>query len=127
MSLISLNVRGLGGDIKWKYMQELVWKEKPGIVCLQETKRVNLPSGKCYSLWGSNEIGWLHRGIDKEGGGILTMWNNHLFSCSSMVEGKGFICTIGEYKYEGYDQIVRTLLVKLMTNTICGMKLQVYS
>jgi len=42
----------------------------------QETKLTSLCSKKCYSLWRSNEISWIHRGVDKEGGGILTMWSN---------------------------------------------------
>jgi len=35
MKIISLNVRGFEGDVKWKYMKELISKEKPGLVCLQ--------------------------------------------------------------------------------------------
>lgn len=38
MSLISLNIRGLGGEVKWSYLKSLIDKEKHGVVCIQETK-----------------------------------------------------------------------------------------
>jgi len=44
----------LEGNIKWKYLRELIIKEKPGMVCVQETKLVSVNASKCYSLWGSN-------------------------------------------------------------------------
>lgn len=43
-------------DNKWKYMRELMNKENPGIVCIQETKQVNIPNLRYYSLWESNDI-----------------------------------------------------------------------
>jgi len=52
MKVISLNVRGLGGDIKWKYIKELIGKEKPGIMCAQETKLISVSASKCFGLWG---------------------------------------------------------------------------
>jgi len=57
MNLISLNIIGLGGDVKWNYLKSLIIKEKPGIVCIQETKLISLRSQNCFSLWGSNDIG----------------------------------------------------------------------
>ena len=34
MKLISINIRGLGGDIKRKYIRELIRKEKAGVLCV---------------------------------------------------------------------------------------------
>jgi len=50
MKLISINIRRLGGDIKWKYISELIVKEKPGLICIQETKLASVNAYKCYSL-----------------------------------------------------------------------------
>jgi len=52
MSLISINIRGLGVDVKWKYLQELVMREKPGILCIQETKVVHLCSQRDAIRYG---------------------------------------------------------------------------
>ena len=38
MSLISLNIKGVRGNIKRKYVRELIRKEEVRMVCLQETK-----------------------------------------------------------------------------------------
>jgi len=46
---------------------------------------------------GSNEITWVHRNVENEGGGILTMWSNRVFQCRRVEESKGFIVTEGEY------------------------------
>jgi len=43
MSLVSINIRGLGG-CEVEVPKRTVVKEKPGIVCAQETKLVNLCS-----------------------------------------------------------------------------------
>ena len=99
--------------MKWNYLKSLIIKEKPGIVCIQETKLISLCSQKCFSLWGSNDIGWIHRGINKEGGGILTMWNNQEFKCIRSVEGKGFIVSEGEYLYGGSDQFIPVVIINV--------------
>lgn len=39
MKIISLNVRGLGGTLKRKYLSDLVSKEQVDMVCLQEKKK----------------------------------------------------------------------------------------
>ena len=44
---------------------------------------------------GSNDIGWVHKNVDKEGEGILTLWNNNVFQCERIEEGKGFIAVEG--------------------------------
>jgi len=41
-------------------------------------------------------VSWVHRGVDKEGGGILTMWDNKEFKRNKSMEGKCFILIIGE-------------------------------
>jgi len=54
MKLISINIRDLGGDIKQKYIRELLCKEKDGMLCVQETKLVR--NAMCYNLWKSYDI-----------------------------------------------------------------------
>jgi len=97
MKLLSINVRGLGGEKKWKYIKELIVMEKPGLLCVQETKLINVNASKCFSLWGSNDASWIHKGTDKEGRGILTMWDTKVFKCDRSVDGKGFVLVIWQY------------------------------
>jgi len=51
MKIVSINIRGLGGEVKRKYLRELVSKEDPGLLLVQETKLTKLDDSKCYSLW----------------------------------------------------------------------------
>jgi len=83
------------------------------MLLVQETKLSNLAATKCFSLWGKNDITWIHRGIDKEGGGILTMWDNKVFSCFGSVEGKGFILIEGWYKSGESDSGVKVIVVNV--------------
>jgi len=101
-------------NIKWEYLHNLVKKEKPGIICIQKTKLVSVNSQKCYALWGSNNINWVHRSVDVDGGGILTMWHNQIFNCIKTVEGKGFIIIIREYKTGESDRVVKVGVIILV-------------
>jgi len=38
MKLISMNIRGVGGSMKRKYLGDLITKEQLDFVCIQETK-----------------------------------------------------------------------------------------
>jgi len=107
MKLISIIIRGFGR----RYQEEVYQR----VVCVQEIKLVKLDDAMCYNLWESNDITWVHRGsierVDREGEGILTMWNNKMFKCESYVEGKSFILVMEDYNYEGSDTIVKVLIM----------------
>jgi len=63
MKLISMNIRGLGGRIKRKYINDLIKKQQVGFICLQETKCEHISKERCYQIWGSNEIDWIEIGV----------------------------------------------------------------
>ena len=75
MKIISLNVRGLGGSLKRRYLSDLVSKEQADMVCLQETKCSEFSREKVCLLWGSNEVGWVVNKANNSAGGVLTIWN----------------------------------------------------
>ena len=83
------------------------------MLCVQETKLVSLNTSNCFSLWGSNDISWVHRGIDREGEGILTMWDNKVFKCVSVEEGKGYVLLAVDYKYGASDSNVKVLIMNV--------------
>jgi len=56
MKIISLNIRGLGGGVKKRYLSDLIGKKQVGMVCLRESKCSKFGAEKCFQLWGSNEI-----------------------------------------------------------------------
>ena len=90
MKIISLNVRGLGGTLKRKYLSELINKERANMVCLQETKCSEFSREKVCLLWGNNEVDWVENKANNSAGGVLTIWNNKSFQVSSFVNGRNF-------------------------------------
>jgi len=52
---------------------------------------------KCYSLWGENNIGWLHNEGVEGAGSMLTMWHKEAFSYVNHMKGKGFIAVMGKH------------------------------
>jgi len=53
-----MSIRGLGGNLKRKYLTELIRKEEVGLMCIEETKYAKLDMEKCFSHLGSNDIEW---------------------------------------------------------------------
>ncbi|XP_068485324.1 uncharacterized protein [Phaseolus vulgaris] len=95
MIIINLNIRGMGGGTKARYLNHLISREGAEFVCLQETKAMQCSDAKCYSLWGDNKVGWLHYKGDNGGGSLLSMWHKDVFIYDSHVMGKGFIFVFG--------------------------------
>jgi len=62
MKIVSLNIRGLGGSIKRKYIRDLISKEHVEMICLQETKCSDISKENGFLLWESNDIGWIEVG-----------------------------------------------------------------
>jgi len=77
-------------------------------------------------LWGSNEISWVHRSVELERWGILTLWNNKVFMCDRIEQGNGYIVIEGKYRVRDGNKVVQVgivnciLLVLQMTNLFSG-------
>jgi len=97
MLIVNMNIRGLGGGTKARYIRQIIGSERAEFVCLQETKSKMLTEAKCFSLWGDNKIGWLHYDGDNGGGSLLSMWQKEAFSYLNHVMGKGFIVVFGKH------------------------------
>ena len=52
MKIISINIRGIGGNIKRNYLRNLISKEEVDMVCIQETKCSQLSKESVFLLWG---------------------------------------------------------------------------
>lgn len=56
MRMMSFNLRGMGGRVKWKFVKNMVIKEEIQLLCLQETKRETINKETCQALWGDHEV-----------------------------------------------------------------------
>jgi len=95
--IFNLNIGGLGGGTKARYLRRCIVTEEAEFVFIQETKTVEIKDTRCFSLWGDNNIGWIHNGGDNGNGGLLSMWHKEAFSYESHSTGKGYIATVGQH------------------------------
>jgi len=95
MRILSFNSRGLGGPEKGRYLRDIIAKESIDMACIQETKMVNITNEKCISIWGDNNIEWVHYGAENGAGGILSVWSKSKFSMLKSKTGRGFILLDG--------------------------------
>jgi len=97
MIIVNLNIRGLGGGTKARYMRHIIGREGADFVCVQETKSKELSDARCFSLWGDNKVGWMHNKGDEGSGSLLSMWNKEAFEYENHLMGTGFIIIFGHY------------------------------
>jgi len=100
MIIVNLNIRGLGGSTKARYMRQIIEREGADFVCVQETKSKELSDARCFSLWGDNKVGWIHNKGDDGSGSLLSMWHKEVFDYESHLMETGFIII--------YDQYIKT-------------------
>jgi len=97
MKIISINIRGLGGGHKWKYLKGILASEGVDMICIQETKLSDLQPSSCYNLWGDNNIDWVSKPVVGNSGGILTIWHKNKFKLAKHIAGESYIGVFGEY------------------------------
>jgi len=97
MLIFNLNIRGLGGGTKARYLRRCISVEGVEFMCLQETKLVEVIDARCFSIWGDNNIGWVHNGGENGAGGLLSMWNKAAFKYEGHLVGKGYIAIMGQH------------------------------
>jgi len=95
MIIVNLNIRGLRGGMKIKYLKHIIAKEGAEFVCLQETKIAKFSDNKCFSIWGGCNIGWVHNEGVNGAGSTLSMWHKETFHYDNHVIGSGFITIFG--------------------------------
>jgi len=106
MKIVSLNIRGLGGSLKRKYIRDLISKEQVDMICLQETKCTEISKENGFLLWGSNDIGWIEVGASNNARGIITMWRNSRFQLVNSFRGNSFSAVEGVWKGGGGVQVM---------------------
>jgi len=76
-------------------MRNIIDNDSVEVVCLQEIKSVEFSDTRCFSLWGNNEVGWIHNEGLRGAGSLLVMWHKQTFQYESHVVGTGFIVILG--------------------------------
>jgi hypothetical protein len=91
MIIASINIRGLGGAVKRKYLKELVRKENIEFLAIQETKLDSITDNLCHSLWGGDDCNWAFLPSVGNSGGILSIWSSSAALLLFSFVGEGFV------------------------------------
>jgi len=96
MTVLSLNIRGIGGPLKAASFRRLLENTKPDLIFLQETLASDLLSRDFLHLFRPN---WISAAASSLGnsGGLLVAWNPDILSLRSFMS-KGGILLIGLYQ-----------------------------
>lgn len=70
---LSLNINGLGKDVKKEWVKEIIKNQRINTLCIQETKRERTNEASIRSLWGNKPFMWVEEGSIGNSGGILTI------------------------------------------------------
>jgi hypothetical protein len=90
MIIASINIRGLGGVVKRKYVKDLVRLERIDFLVIQETKLESISDNLCHSLWGADDCNWDF--LPSSGNrGILSIWNKSTTNLIFSFVGEGFV------------------------------------
>ncbi|GLT79931.1 hypothetical protein SLA2020_513970 [Shorea laevis] len=95
MKAISFNIRGLGNSVKRKELRKIVSGEHVNFLMIQETKLETVDENLCRSIWGQEGFEWYAKSADGRAGGLLCIWDSHLFKKIDLFEGDGFISVEG--------------------------------
>ena len=80
MNIMSHNINGFGrGDYKIPLIRKLVEDNKIDFVGLQETKRREISDWMIKNIWGSQDFDTVSKSALGQGGGLICIWNKHLF------------------------------------------------
>ena len=87
MKILSWNVRGVGRREKRRVIKEMLCREKPDIVILQETKKETIDNKLVSSLWGIRFKEWAVLPSVGRSGGILMIWDVRIFRGMEVILG----------------------------------------
>ncbi|XP_071727435.1 uncharacterized protein [Rutidosis leptorrhynchoides] len=92
---MSLNVRGVGQEGKLNWLRSLCHKERPGILCLQETKCGQLEDPWFESFWGSGDFMYIQKYAQGFSGGMIMVWDPTVFKMDEAIEGEFYLAIKG--------------------------------
>jgi len=87
----SFNIRGLGGRIKKRKIQEFVSPNHLDCLLIQETKLSSVFEGVYHYLWGNSFCDWSFAPAVGNSGGILSIWCNSKGRAVFSFSGPGFV------------------------------------
>ncbi|XP_022014110.1 uncharacterized protein LOC110913595 [Helianthus annuus] len=95
MNYLAVNIRGIGGVEKPKWISNLVKENKISFFCIQEVQVSNVDPITVGRYWGKADMEW--ELVDARGrpGGLISVWDLGMFSKQRVVKHDSFLLTSG--------------------------------
>ncbi|KAD5961600.1 hypothetical protein E3N88_13073 [Mikania micrantha] len=95
MNFLSLNIRGVGGAAKPRWVKSLVVSNKIGFLAIQETQLSDSSKIDLRRFWkgGGMESDFVN--AVGRSGGLLCIWNSGIFGASKVVKDRNFLLISG--------------------------------
>lgn len=104
MNYLSINIRGVGGDLKSKWIRELVGRNQVSFLAMQETQSSGLNEMVVKRFWGKKAFEFEVVEPDGRSGGMISIWDPSVFKKRDCVKCKNFLMVRGSIK--GYNEMV---------------------
>ncbi|GJV18591.1 reverse transcriptase domain, reverse transcriptase zinc-binding domain protein [Tanacetum coccineum] len=103
MKMISINVRGIGGNRKKGWIRSIIKDERPDVIGIQENKCGVVDDMWVEDIWGWQDYGFAQLPAIANSGGILLMWDMRIFTCKKAIRDERFIAVKGSWKGKDDD------------------------
>ena len=97
MKIISINSRGLGSVGKRNWIRNVVIKEKPDFIGIQETKTKSWEVSQIGKMWGGDDMDYAEVGANGNSGEIISIWDKKKFNCEFVISESDFLAVIGSW------------------------------
>lgn len=97
MNCMSINIRGIGEDVKVEWVRKLRNIHKPNFVGIQETQLIDSMKIDVQGYWGSQDYD--HEAMDSNyrSGGVVSIWNSKCFQKKEVIKSRCFLIIIGNW------------------------------
>ena len=97
MNCISINIQGLGGLKKWRWVRDLCNFHRVNFLAIQESKLSHVELWKLCQLWGNTQFDFAISSARGMSGGIISLWNSGVFARSSITCCENYIVVDGHW------------------------------
>lgn len=87
LKILSWNVWGLNDLSKRRIISAVIRRQKPHVICLQETKMESVEKAVVDSVGGNKWVDWDYIGAIGAARGVLVMWDSRTFSLLGTFKG----------------------------------------
>ncbi|KAK1388298.1 hypothetical protein POM88_016476 [Heracleum sosnowskyi] len=77
--LLNWNIRGLGKEVNKKILRDTIFKCKPSVICIQETKVQNINAKQLVDLWPNVKPHGFCQASIGQSGGLVSTWDSVLY------------------------------------------------